>query len=605
MDRIIIREKDNTSNVESLSSYDVAYVPGFSADPSESYYRNPIFVTDKYDFVNKFGNTCPAFSEDQPYFITVGGNKTWLFPDEAIPDSEKEEVYQPVQTNNFASESVIEQDYSEYYTKVIATIESIATGIAYYGLKNEGQHVSLSTITGTNEEIIAEVNAILSTDEESEEPVEKEYTAVYSSTFSPKNNNFYEQNVNNEYVKTEDTNIDNTADNPKSYFTKEEGAINMFNAGDGDPGYRYALALLSKGMPVYFEQMNKSESDITVKSMYDGLVNRFVGTPSNPDLSFDSMGDYSVKYITSGGYPTFELTAESGYGDLAQKMMEIASERKDSIALIDHTDNPDRPLTTYDEKSVINSVRDTSYQISYESYGAMFTPWFECTDPAVTNNPGSDEPFKNTTMPGSFAYLSALAGQVQTYNPWLAVSGVTRGRVPYCSKLHTTMPLTNNIADTYQVLPSGTERVTAISINPITYIRNYGYCIWGNRTLRNNSSGTKATSFLNVRSAVSDIKKRLFDVSQQLLFEQNTDVLWLNFKSLVTPLLETMKSDYILSDYTISRLFINPEDGAAVPAYEVMAVIRIQPINSVEIFDLTVMLENNEEFNIVTTEVTE
>ena len=30
MQRIIITEVDNTSNVEALSSYDVVYVPGFS-----------------------------------------------------------------------------------------------------------------------------------------------------------------------------------------------------------------------------------------------------------------------------------------------------------------------------------------------------------------------------------------------------------------------------------------------------------------------------------------------------------------------------------------------------------------------------------------------
>ena len=63
-----------------------------------------------------------------------------------------------------------------------------------------------------------------------------------------------------------------------------------------------------------------------------------------------------------------------------------------------------------------------------------------------------------------------------------------------------------------------------------------------------------------------------------------------------------MKSDYILSDYAVTRLYVDPATGADVPAYEVMAVIRIQPINSVEVFDLTVYMENSDEFNITTSE---
>ena len=93
---------------------------------------------------------------------------------------------------------------------------------------------------------------------------------------------------------------------------------------------------------------------------------------------------------------------------------------------------------------------------------------------------------------------------------------------------------------------------------------------------------------------VSDIKKRLYEASQRLLFEQNTDVLWLNFKSLVTPLLDSMVSNYILSDYGLVKYNIDPQTGAPVPSYKVLASVRIVPINSVEVFELKVELENRE-----------
>ena len=77
------------------------------------------------------------------------------------------------------------------------------------------------------------------------------------------------------------------------------------------------------------------------------------------------------------------------------------------------------------------------------------------------------------------------------------------------------------------------------------------------------------------------------------MFEQNTDVLWVNFKSSVTPIMDRMVSNYILSDYKITKLSVDPETGDRVPAYKVLAEIKIMPINSVEVFSLAVEIENN------------
>ena len=219
----------------------------------------------------------------------------------------------------------------------------------------------------------------------------------------------------------------------------------------------------------------------------------------------------------------------------------------------------------------------------------MFTPWYECSSDKIADN--SVDAF----VPGSVAYLSALAVQLRDYSPWLAVSGVTRGRVPNLVKLHTTDIVTNNIADSYQTIPGESAEslnIIQMSINPITYIRNVGYCIWGDRTLRNNSDGTTALSFLHIRSAISDVKKLIYETSQKMLFEQNTSITWLNFKSSITPLLDRMVSNYVIEDYSIVRYMVDPESGNPVPAYKVLGVIKIRPINSIEVFDLTVQLEN-------------
>lgn len=543
MNRIIINERDITSNVEALSSFDIVYVPGFSTLPRTE--EGPVLVRSRYDFTTKFGDVAPTFAIAQKY---EG------FDEVAVPEHEEETG---TEVNIKTAISVAE--FQRYY----ATLSEPEAGCFYYKISGAGD-----TATYTIQKTSSNTDGACKTKAESG-PLKEHLYTLSGSTYVA--------------CTEQEWNLDTT------YYNVTGGA-RMFEAGDADPGYRYALMLLSLGIPVYYEQMNADESEITVAKMYEGLEARFT---EDEDPSFDSVGDYSVKYLTSGGYPTFEYDGNS----LAEAMVRLAAKRGDALALIDHTNNPRRALqATVGGTSVITKVREEFAKLNDDgSYGAMFTPWYECTHTAVT---GGSEKNYSRQMPASLAFLSALSVQLRNYNPWLAVAGVARGQVPYCSSLHTNQPLTNNVADSYQALPDSTGETSVVSINPITNIRNYGYCIWGNRTLRNNQSGTKATSFLNTRNLVSDIKKTLYAASQKLLFEQNTDVLWVNFKAQVTPLLNQMIENHVLSSYKIVKYTEDPETGAPVPAYEVMAVIRIVPINSTEIFDLTIQLEN-ENLNVV------
>lgn len=669
MERIIIREVDNTSNVEQLSSYDVVYVPGFARSPSSEYFRTPTLFTSKYQFLNALAPTrdnmrdaMPTFAYDQEYPVASASKRG--FPTYAIPYYKNSEV----DTTGINLVSFDSYDtFDNYYTavEIVAPPDepdgdwSPSPGVNYFLMSpGAGESCTVEYTTLPLQEGATYIDTYGDSN-------------VFVSAIDPKALGWFEA-VDEDFVRTSDTQIGvGLSGDIKTYYNTIDESPAMFYSGEPDPGFRYALYLLSLGIPVYYEVMNMGEgeaidlisdfntalikygttendetyispfnngwyyrdgvnyvkctddsikirtvnddainttwykyADISVESMYKGLEKRFLSDPSAPDYSFDSMGDYSVKYITSGGYPTFEYGFTGNGSELAYAMMDLASKREDAVALIDHTNNPERTIYAADELSVSFKVREEFANADpvVSSYGAMFTPWYSCTHTAITGETGdfasSEEELRNSNiiwMPASLAFLSALAIQLRNYNPWLAVSGVTRGKVPYFGSLHTNQLLTNNVADSYQSVPIGTVSDDAlISINPITYIRQYGYCIWGNRTLRNNKSGTKATSFLNIRNLVSDIKKRLYEASQQLLFEQNTDILWLDFKHLVTPLLDTMVSNNILSDYNMVKYNIDPESGEAVPAYMVLAHITIRPINSVEVFDLTVILENND-----------
>lgn len=292
-------------------------------------------------------------------------------------------------------------------------------------------------------------------------------------------------------------------------------------------------------------------------------------------------GLYSFKYLTTGGYPVFEYQSNS----IGKQMATLCYTRGDAVALIDHTDNPARALTGLE--SVYYSMCNSANMIptAYQSFATMFTPAVEMSlintyrgwswiDSVRVKLPST------CVLPASFAYLSCLASAIKVFPNWNAIAGATRGKVTGLVAPRTVKTLTNAIADSFT--PD-----TQTAINPITNIKPYGQCIWGNRTLVDNSikQGTTATSFLNIRNLVSDVKKQLFVACQSLLFEQNTDVLWVNFLSLITPILDKMVSGFGIHNYKIIKL---PNSDKT----QINVKIRLYPIYAVESFDITIYLND-------------
>lgn len=391
-----------------------------------------------------------------------------------------------------------------------------------------------------------------------------------------------------------------------------------FKKGDPDPSYIYAKELLLSGIPVVYDRMNyivyknydkdtfdngvyvnenneivqeQDSYDVTVSNVYTKAFKTIFGL--NSDESEDSSYEYlqildknecQFKFLTSGGYPVYEYGLQSNNSYIfAQAMAKLAATRGDCVALIDHTDNPDRALNAADPTSVFYQINtDSGFKLpeAYDSFAAMFTPWIN------VNCNGTY--FNETTaiMPGSFAYLTSLANSIKVNANWLAIAGVARGLIPNIIELHTTQVLTNAIAESYQHEPAGG---TGISINPITRIRPYGFCIWGNRTLRYNKISRVgfATSFLNLRNMVSDVKKTVYQAAQRLMFEQNNDILWINFKALITPLLDSMVSGYGLSGYKIIKNASNDKTRLS-------AIVKLYPIYAVESFEITIVLSDQE-----------
>ena len=340
----------------------------------------------------------------------------------------------------------------------------------------------------------------------------------------------------------------------------------MYEANDYERSYIYAKELVKLGIPVLYENIVSRQDNRknvpTIQTVYNKLSDCFD--------ALEDKGEYDVKYITSGGYPVFEYTA----AQLAQKMCTVAYDRGDCLAIIDHTNKVSRTLKPTEQASVYAKVKAAN--LEHGEFATMFTPWasYSCTTAPV----GAQV----QQMPASLGYLLALGKSVKTNANWLAIAGVARGQVPYIQNLNTSDKLSNAIAEAYQPRND-------ISINAITNIRPYGLTIWGNRTLLNNADKQNlvALSFLNTRNLVSDVKKVAYDAARSLQFEQDSNILWLNFKSKITPLLDKMQSGYGISGYKIIR-------GTTSEKAKVVAIIRLYPTYAVEDFDITVVMSDDE-----------
>lgn len=357
---------------------------------------------------------------------------------------------------------------------------------------------------------------------------------------------------------------------------------NLFDADEPDPSWIYAAKILSQGLQVVYCKINTDEQinengkfTGTAKDLYAQLSTLYAAATTN----LISKGDFDFKYLTSGGYPVFEYETNS----IVIDMLSICATRGDAVALIDHTDNPGRALSASATTSVVYALNNTySNSFTNGAFGAMFTPWAIYPQAVYTN-----DNYSAVSLPGSFAYLTSLAQSLQTNYNWNVVAGVSRGLVPGLKELHTNEVLTNAIADGYQNFGTSTS-LNGIYVNAITRIKPYGYCIWGNRTLRQNGTlGLQAMSYLNLRNLTCDVKKQIYTACINLLYEQNTATLWTNFKSYLTPLLDQMVSGSGISGYRIIR---NTSDSPT----KISASIRIYPIYAVESFDITVYMTDDD-----------
>jgi hypothetical protein len=318
-----------------------------------------------------------------------------------------------------------------------------------------------------------------------------------------------------------------------------------------DDGWFIVKRLILAGTPVLVQGVTSLEDvDWTVTGLAD-------------------KSKYDIRFLTAGAFEHYEEGSGNTLVDDGTNalMMECAKLRGDAVALCDH---PVSLTTSADIKAYAGTVGEEG------TFGAMFAPWGRFVEGSQT-----------LTLPGSYSFLIAYAASAANNNPsWFAVAGSVRGVVPGLVSLTANFGSFDiNVLQGRSTDENDLDTNEGTAINPICFVRPFGNLIWGNRTLKVNTAGTTALSFLNVRNLVSELKKVLYGAARTLTFEQNSDVLWIKFTSLVYPTLDRMLSGNGITGYKVIK---QPTTAKA----RLKASVRIFPIEAVEDFELSVVLED-------------
>lgn len=587
--KIIVQEVDTSTPLGSGASSDVVYVPGFAINEASS--RNiPQLCVSVAEFEEFFGKVPYQFTTDQAYkghLIARKGDydRSYIYAKELL-NAGLSVVYENItsDTAGVLDAAIFHSGSSKSGVDVPTSTESstfkrVADSDSTYEFLFKG-NVAAENDTRV---MFAEFNlnsAMLSTTYGKVSLVVKSDTELFATPSELMKVEIVSVNENCKFKVTENTISWDTSDN----ITSADFDQTDFNARITVPvnstmtGKLYSMSLhvvtgdLESTSPYVVIEPSK------VKLLYDTFATRMT--------TLCDRSEYTVKYITSGGYPAIAFGSGDSTNaeiDIAKNMLNTAKIRNDAVALIDHENDGGKVLIPGEPVSIYAKCNTYFKTADSPEFGAMFTPWGEYR--IITNT------IPNQILPASFGYLLCLASAIKTSPNWLAMAGVTRGVVPNLVRLATAKTLTNVIAEDYQP-KFGSDNV--ISLNAITNIKPYGLTIWGNRTLLPvDYKGTVATNFLNTRNMISDVKKTAYNTAKSLMFEQDSDTLWLRFKSGISPLLEQLKNGYGISDYKIIR-GTTRYNGGQLSRGELAAVIRLFPVNAVEYFEITVHIADQD-----------
>ena len=259
--------------------------------------------------------------------------------------------------------------------------------------------------------------------------------------------------------------------------------------------------------------------------------------------------DYQFNVISAPGLNNTQ------HSTATTKLVTLAQGRTDCIAVID--------LVAYGA-----NVGDVVTQAAGfdSSYAATYWPWLQTLDAntgQIVWAPAS------TYIPGVYAFTDASA------DPWFAPAGLIRGALG--SVIRAERKLTSGNRDT----------LYEANVNPIATFPGSGVVVFGQKTLQKKAS---ALDRVNVRRLLIALKSFIVQVSDNLVFEQNTNATRNAFLAEVNPYLESVQQRQGLFAFKVVMDASNNTPDV-IDRNELVGQIFLQPTKTAEfiILDFNVL----------------
>ena len=279
-------------------------------------------------------------------------------------------------------------------------------------------------------------------------------------------------------------------------------------------------------------------------------------TPSDYSQSISLLNnkdEYNFNVIVAPG-----LIADSTYTDhitQVNSLVALAENRQDCIAVIDVSKYGSTVAATVNSSTAFDS-----------SYAATYWPWLQSIDPTSGQTVWSPA---SAFIPGVYSFTDASS------EPWFAPAGLIRGAL-------------GNVIRAERKLTSGNrDTLYSANVNPIATFPGRGVVVFGQKTLQVKAS---ALDRVNVRRLLITLKSFITQVSDNLVFEQNTIATRNNFLSQVNPYLESVQQRQGLYAFKVVMNETNNTPDV-IDRNELVGAIYLQPTKTAEfiILDFNVL----------------
>ena len=245
-------------------------------------------------------------------------------------------------------------------------------------------------------------------------------------------------------------------------------------------------------------------------------------------------------------------------------------DRFDAIYIMDieERDQLNTVITSSVQKPhVSNTVTSFKNRALDNSFAAAYFPDVVVTDPDTRTL---------VQVPPSVAVLGAYSLNDRVAHPWFAPAGFTRGALDTVEMASVRLNRAN-LDDLYEA-----------DINPIAEFPGVGITIWGQKTLQ---AANSALDRINVRRLLIDVRRKVRNVANSLLFEPNRSETLERFTALVNPILQRVQEQSGIDRFK-AVIDTSTTTQADVENNTIRGKIFLQPTRSVEFVALDFVVTN-------------